>query len=120
MSTASTATSSIEMVRSLYEAFSRGDIAYIVKHVAPDCRWVCPGEGIPYAGSSTGPEGAAAFFQKLSDTEEITWFEPREFFANGNDVVVLGAEKCRALATGKTMSTNWAMLFRTRDGQVIH
>jgi ketosteroid isomerase-like protein len=113
-------TESIELVRSLYEAFGRGDIDYIVQHVAPDCRWVCPGDGLPYAGSATGPEGVAAFFKKLTESEEVTRFEAREYFTNGDAVVALGFEECRSRRTGKTMSTDWAMIFRVRDDQVIH
>jgi ketosteroid isomerase-like protein len=116
-----TATSTaVGLVRSLYEAFGRGDIAYILEHVAADCRWVAPGEGIPNAGTYTGPEGAGEFFRKLNKSEQVLGFEPKEFFANGDDVVVLGTEQCKAIATGKGMSTNWAMLFRVRDGKIAY
>lgn len=111
---------SIEFVQDLYAAFGRGDIAHILSRIAPDCRWIAPGDGIPNAGSYTGPAGAADFFAKLAASETITSFEPREFFANGDDVVALGSESCRVIKTGKPAATNWAMLFRIRDGKVVH
>ena len=117
MTTTSTA---VELVQSLYEAFGRGDIPFILSHIADDCQWISPGEGIPAAGAYVGPAGAGEFFQRLGGSEEFTRFEPREFFTKGDDVVALGFEECRSRATGKTMSTNWAMLFRVRDGKVVY
>ena len=111
---------SVELIQSMFDAFGRGDIEFITSRLTPDCRWMVPGEGIPAAGAYTGPEGAAAFFRKMAESEEMTRFEPKEYFTNGNDVVVLGLEECRARATGRTASTNWAMLFRVRDGKVSH
>jgi ketosteroid isomerase-like protein len=108
-----------ELVQSLFEAFGRGDINFIVEHVAPDCRWVVPGQGIPAAGTYQGREGAAQFFQRLSETEKITRFEPSEYFANGDAVLVLGSEEMQVISTGKRAASDWAMLFRVRDGQVV-
>jgi len=119
MSTATESTTSTDLVRSLFEAFGRRDIPFILDRVAADCRWICPGE-MPYSGSYTGPAGAAEFFQKLSAGEEITRFEPGEYFTNGDDVVVLGYEEARALSTGKTAASHWAMIFRVRGGKVTH
>ena len=110
---------SVELVRALYEAFGRGDIQFVLDRIASDCRWVEPGEGIPYSGVYTGPEGVADFFRKLSESEQIVRFEPREFFVNGDDVVALGFEECLVPATGKKASTSWAMRFRVRDGKVV-
>lgn len=108
-----------ELVESLFSAFGRGDIPYILNHVSKDCRWVAPGEGyVPIGGEYSGPEGVARFFEILSQTEEITVFEPREFFSKGDDVVVLGTEEARVIKTGKVARSNWSMVFRIRDGQI--
>jgi len=113
-------TTSTELVRGLYDAFGRGDIAFILSRLAPDCQWIAPGEGLPDAGTYRGPEGAAEFFRKLMAATEVTRFEPREFFTSGNDVIALGVEEVRVIATGKTASTNWTMLFRVEDGLVTY
>ena len=109
---------SVDLVKDLYAAFGRGDIGYILSHLSPDCEWINAGEGIPSAGSYTGPAGVAEFFQKLDAAEEVTRFEPREFFTNGDDVVAYGYEECRIKANGNTVSTNWMMLFRVSGGKV--
>lgn len=111
---------STAFVQGLYQAFGRADVEYILARIAPDCRWVAAGEGIPASGSYTGPQGVAEFFTKLAETETILRFEPREYFVNREDVVALGFEECRINSTGKTASTNWAMLFRVHGGKVVY
>lgn len=109
-----------ELVQSLFEAFGKGDIKFILERLAPNCRWVIPGQGIPVSGAYQGREGAAQFFQKLSETQKVLRFEPHEYFTNGDDVVALGFEENEVISTGKKAVSNWAMLFRIRDGLVTH
>ena len=108
-----------QLVQSLFEAFGRGDIPFILERVSPDCRWVTPGRAIPYAGTYHGRDGAAQFFTRLAESEEFLAFEPREFIADGENVIALGYEKCRVRPTGKEASTDWSMLFRVRNGLVV-
>ena len=110
----------VDLVKSMYDAFLRGDLETIFAHLTPDCQWVAPGEGIPNAGSYVGPQGAAEFFQKMNATEQITRFEPREYFVNGDDVIALGYEECTSKLTGKQAKTNFTMLFRMTEGKVRH
>lgn len=108
-----------ELVETLYQAFTRGDIPFILEHIAPDCRWTAPGSGIPNAGVYAGPTGVAEFFQKLAASEEVTNFVVNEYFENGNSVIAIGHEACTAKATGKSVSTDWAMLFRVEGGKIV-
>ena len=57
---------SVELVKDLYAAFGRGDIGYILSHDSPDWQWTNAGEGIPSAGSYTGPAGVAEFFHWIT------------------------------------------------------
>ncbi len=109
-----------ELIQECYAAFGRGDIPFILDQLSSDCRWIALGEGIPASGEYTGPAGAAAFFQKLNETEDILRFEVRQILASGEDVVALGYEECRVRATGKMANTNWAMHFRVTSGKVSY
>ncbi|MGJ5818355.1 nuclear transport factor 2 family protein [Paludibaculum fermentans] len=111
-------TTSVELVQSLFEAFGRGDIGFILERLTPDCSWSVPGAGYALGGEYTGPEGAAEFFRKLHETEEMLRFEPGQYFTNEDDVVVLGFEEARIRATGKQAASRWAMVFRVVDGKV--
>lgn len=111
--------SAVELVQSAYDAFKRGDIAHVVACCSPDTRWVLPGgEDIPSAGVYIGREGVKEFFNRLLATENFTAFEPQQFFTAGDDVVSWGYEACTMLGTGKSASTNFAMKFTVRDGQI--
>ena len=112
--------SPIELIQSLFAAFGRGDIEFILAHIADDATWVSTGPGIPSAGVYSGPSGAAEFFRIQHETELVTRFEPREFLANGNTVVALGFEACQVRRTGKAAATSWAMHFRTDGDKVTH
>ncbi len=107
-----------ELVENCYAAFGRGDIAYVVERIAPDCRWSAPGAGIPNAGVYEGPAGVAQFFQKLAASENVTQFEVKEYFERGDSVLALGTESCTIVANGKQARTDWAMLFRVENGMV--
>ncbi len=111
-------TTPLELVQSLYAAFGRGDIGFILAHVAEDCVWQTPGEGIPSAGRFIGPQGAAQFFERQGGSEDVTAFDVKEYFVNGNTVVALGFERVTVKATGKTAETDWAMMFRIAEGKV--
>jgi ketosteroid isomerase-like protein len=110
--------SSLELVQNLFAAFGKGDVQFILDHVADDCRWVAPGEGIPASGVHIGPAGVGHFFQTLVATEQITLFEPRNYFQKGDEVVVLGAEEMQVIKTGKRAATNWVMVFGVSDAKV--
>jgi len=119
--TMTTPATAVELVQSLYAAFGRGDVAFITERVTPDCEWVATGEGLPYAGTFRGPQGVAEFFGKLVASENITHFDPREFYSDGGDnVVVVGSEACTVISTGKPAKTNWCMVFRLRAGKVAY
>jgi len=98
----------IEKVQEAYGAFARGDIAGLLATLTEDVVWKMPGEpGIPFAGTRHGQSGAGEFFRLLNVTDEVLQFEPREFFAKGDKVVVLGLYRARARATGKIIDNEW-------------
>src|SRR5579862_9753855 len=73
---------------------------------------------IPFAGQRTGREGAAEFFRLLNESDEVLHFEPREFFAKGDKVVVLGVYRARARSTGKMIDSEWVHIFTLESGKV--
>jgi ketosteroid isomerase-like protein len=60
------------------------------------------------------------FFETFGKTQEVLKMEPREFFASGNRVVVLGVWRFRVIETGKEWGSDFAMAYTVEDGQVTH
>jgi ketosteroid isomerase-like protein len=109
----------VALVQQAYAAFGRGDIAALLEMLSDDIDWHTPGAPrIPYAGRFSGRKQVAGFFEGLGKTAEFERFEPREFFAHGDKVVVLGHYAGRGRTTGRPFATDWAMVFTVRNGKI--
>lgn len=110
---------SVQVVQEGFAAFGRGDLPGLLALMADDVEWIIPGPGLPLAGTYRGRDGVAAFFQKLVQEDEILDFQPREFIADGDRVIVVGWERVRVKATNRVLELDWVMSFTVRDGKVV-
>ena len=110
---------SLEVVKEGYAAFGRGDIAGLLTLMADDVEWTSPGTGLPMSGTYRGVEGVANFFQKLAAEIEILSFQPREFVADGERVLVLGSQSAKVRATNRVANLEWVMSFTVRNGKIV-
>jgi ketosteroid isomerase-like protein len=107
----------VERIRKIYEAFSRGDIGFILDQLTPDVKWVSHYDPIvPWGGDFTGR--VDKFFEAIGQSVDVTAFTPGEFIAQGDTVASLGEFGCRVRATGKSALTRWAFIWKLRDGRV--
>jgi uncharacterized protein len=105
----------VQIVKEAYAAFGRGDMQGLLALFAEDIEWISPGEGLPLAGTYRGLTGVADFFQKISEMLEFSLFEPREFVAQGDRVLVVGFDRGRVKATNRTFEGHWGDgLYRSR------
>jgi ketosteroid isomerase-like protein len=109
-----------QIVQQGYAAFARGDIQGLLALLAEDIEWVSSGEGLPLSGTYRGHAGVANFFEKLSREAEIEAFEPREFIAEGDRVLVVGRERGKVKATNREYEYDWVMAFTVRNGKVTN
>jgi uncharacterized protein len=110
----------LRIVQEGYADFGRGDVQSLLGKFAEDIEWVIPGsKNNPLAGTYKGHSRVGDFFKLLSDLTEISTFEPREFVAQGEKVVVLGRETGRVKSTGRTFQSEWAMAFTLRNGKIV-
>ena len=108
-----------EIVRSVYAAFARGDIASVLAILAPDVRWT-EAEGGPYGGLSVGPEAVLQnVFMKLGGEWDGYAAVPGEFVAEGDTVVALGEYSGSYKATGKSFRAPFAHVWKFRDGKAV-
>ena len=109
---------SLQVVKEGYAAFGRGDMQGLLGLMAEDVEWIAPGPGLPLAGTYRGRDGVATFFQKLTADTEILEFQPREFVADGNRVLVVGWERVKIKPTNRIVEVDWVMSFTVLDGKV--
>ena len=109
----------LEVVRRGYDAFGHGDIETLLSLFDEQIEWVTPGPSdLPTAGRRTGRQQVAEFFGTLTEMIEIQRFEPQQFLAQGDQVVVTGTDTSRVKATGKVIDADWAHVFTLRNGKV--
>ena len=109
----------VDVVQETYEAVGRGDIPALLDLLTDDVEWTLQGPSvIPFAGTRRGREGVVEFFSLLGETVEFQQFEPREFVAQGDTVVVLGFERNLIKPTGRTFEQEWAHVYTLRDGKI--
>ena len=109
----------VEVVQQSYEAVGRGDIPALLDLLTDDVEWTFQGPSvIPLAGIRRGHEGVAEFFSLVGGNLEFEQFEPREFVAQGDTVVVLGFERSLVKPTGRTFEQEWAHVYKLREGKV--
>jgi ketosteroid isomerase-like protein len=106
-----------QTIESVYAAFNRGDIPYIVGLVAPDAVWR-QSKMLPWGGDYRGPSGAAEFFTRLNSAAETTGFSPRESVESGQEVYSFGTYDCKMRSTGKPASMEWMFRWRVEDGKI--
>ena len=110
----------VDVVRKGYEAFGRGDINGLLAQLDPDVEWRTPGPpDLPTAGQRRGHDAVQEFFQTLSGLLETLRFEPKQFVAQGDMVIVIGDDTSRVRASGTTLEVRFAHVFTVRDGKVV-
>jgi len=109
----------IEVVQQNYATVVRGDIPGLLSLLTDDVEWKMPGPSvIPWSGVHRGPNQVAEFFSLLAKTLEFQQFEPREFIAQGDTVVVLGYERSLVKPTGRTFEQEWVHVYTLRGGKI--
>jgi ketosteroid isomerase-like protein len=97
----------LQTVQSIYAAFGRGDIPFILEQLAPDVQWEVDGSttDVPWLKRRDGREGALAFFQSLAALD-FQKFEVSGVFEIGDRVIGLCNVEATVRATGKKYVEN--------------
>jgi uncharacterized protein len=109
------------IVRSIYDAFARGDAPAVFAQFDPDIVWY-EAESILYADRNPyrGPQAIAegVFGRLLSDFDGFR-VRNNELISQGDKVVALGRYAATSKATGKPIDAQFAHVWTFRNGKVI-
>ena len=110
----------LDVIRRGYDAFGHGDIETLLGLFDEQIEWVTPGPPeLATSGRRRGRKEVGEFFAAVSEAFDIQRFEPREFIAQGDRVIVLGDETATVRATGKALDSSWVHSFTLKDGRVV-
>ena len=109
----------IQLIKKSFEKFGSGDIPGVISMLSEDIKWDHRGpEGVPYNHLYKGHAGVGEFFTLIGETLEPLLYEPHEFFASGDRVVVLGVSRWKVKSTGKEWGSDWANAYTVKDGLI--
>lgn len=109
----------LDVVRRMYEAFGHGDLEGILALLDPRVSWRTPGTpDLPTGGLRHGVPAVREFFGLLLNTLDIADFQPHDFFAAGDKVVVLGTSREGPKGSGRLVDFRWVHVFTFRNGRI--
>jgi uncharacterized protein len=113
--------SNVEFVKSLYDAFGRGDIPTVLKAMSPAIRWH-QAENNPYNPSGeawVGPEAVANnLFVRLGTEWEKFTVHPKAFHDAGDTVVVEARYTGLYKPTGKRFNSQACHVWDVQNGEI--
>ena len=110
----------IKTVQSVYEAFGRGDVGFILDQLTDDVDWAsCPDSDIaPWHGIHRGKAEVPNFFKALAENLADHRVHPPVVRLQRTDVLVVTRFAATAPATGKSAAMDIHHWWRFRDGRI--
>ena len=108
----------LETVQTMYAAFGRGDVPGILAHMADNIDMnnsSLASAECPWNADFSGKSRVPGFFKALADNLEFTRFEPRDFVASGNHVVVRIAIESVVKKNGKRVQNDVVHFWTLND-----
>jgi ketosteroid isomerase-like protein len=112
----------LKTVRTIYDAFGRGDLAPLLDAVTDDVDWssAAASRSAPWYGRRVGKDAVTDYFASLGDTIEVLDFTQLSFAANDTEVIVLNKFRMRSRRSGKEADMHLHHYWRFRDGKVAY
>ena len=113
--------SNVDFIKSLYEAFAKGEVESVLGSMADDIEWwEAEGNpwfpGRPFVGVPAIVEGV---FMRIGSELEGFEITPERFLADGDEVVMIGRYRAKqGIATGQPLDAQALHLWTVRDGKV--
>jgi len=111
----------VKLLKSLYDAFGRGDVPTVLGAMSSDIKWH-QAESNPYMPSGeawVGPDAVLNnLFMRLGSEWDGFAVHPKLFHDAGGSVIVEGRYSGTYKATGKSMDTQFCHVWDVKDGKL--
>ena len=111
----------VSLLKSLYDAFGRGDVPAVLGAMSPEMRWH-EAEGNPYMPSGEAWVGPDAIVNNLFIKLGMEWdaftVHPKSFYDGGSSVIVEARYTGTYKATGKSMDAQVCHIWDVTNGKV--
>ena len=106
----------LDMIRSVYEPFNRGDWEAVFSNAHPDFDLTT--QRGPTAGTYRGQRAVERAVEDMRAPYEVWAMEPEEFFDGGDHVVVFVRLRSRPKGANVDMEIRFGHLWTIRDGLI--
>jgi len=105
-----------DVVQTMYEAYGAGNMDALKATLSENIEWIYHGPAeIKHAGTYNGKAGVMKFFSNVNEHIEYLDFQPVQFIAQGNTVVVLGNEKQKIKRNGEILEQGWVQIYTVNN-----
>ena len=111
-----------KIVQAGYAAFGSRNIPALLDLLDDSIVWqgvVGSSPEVLTSGVRNGKAAVAEFFKVIAEHQTFNAFEPRQFVAQGDTVVVLGHYDVTHNATGGRVDSDWVMVFKVTNGKIV-
>jgi ketosteroid isomerase-like protein len=109
----------VGIVKLAYENFGKGNIPGVIDLLSDNIAWVIPEiKNYPPSGTHTGKEEVLKFFESFGGLLDAVSFEPKNFYSDGNTVIVTGFYEFKVKSNGKSISSDWVEIFTIENGKI--
>jgi ketosteroid isomerase-like protein len=110
----------VQVVKDIYAAFGRGDIPFIMTHVAEGVSWEAEGPAeMVFTGIRHGANETLGFFKGIAQEHADPNLEMTEFVGSDDSVAAFGRYQATVRKTGRRVDTPVAHLFKFRNGKIV-
>lgn len=112
----------IEIIRSRYEMFLKGDVPGILARLTEDVDWATETTSTvaPWYGPRRGRAEVGAFFEAYASAMEVEEFTPLVYAASNQDVLTVVRSRMLHRASGRTLAMDLHHRFTLRDGLIAY
>ena len=109
-----------ELIRKILAEIVQGNVESLFESISDEVVWEFPNPDNKLAIREVykGRDGTTQLLEDLGALSEITVFEPLEFIAEGETVVVIVHEESRAKSTGEQFEQDMVQVWTIRDGKI--
>ena len=108
-----------DLVRDGFEALRKGDVDALIPLIDPEFEVTTPRELVAEPDTYRGPEGIRRYFDSFYDAMDRVSFEPHDFIAVGELVVVPVTLRARGRTTGIETEQRLAQIWELREGKAL-
>ena len=109
----------VDVIKSAYDNFARGDIDAVLNLFDPQIEWIEPDvPGLPFRGAHRGPQAVAQEVFAVAGEFDDFRSDAIEYIDAGDTVVVRSHFTGRGKSTGRELDSDSVQLFTLHDGKV--